>query len=116
MGRDYRWVEKSSIIDIIRGEMNRQGNLSNEQIARVSAGSGVSESTLKNWFFGDTRKPLEISTRFVLEELGVRIDYVRNDGTTIRKAQDTMMSEAEKNKILKAERDRQREREKERDK
>lgn len=101
---DYRFVDKDPVIDVIRTELQRYGNLSHDQLLRVSYESGVSVSTIRNWLFGDTRRPWSLSTRFVLEALGVRISYVRDDGTTIRQPAMQMIPQAEQEKILKAER------------
>lgn len=108
---DYRFVDKDPVIDVIRTEMQRYGSLNHEQLARVSYESGVSESTIRNWLFGDTRRPWSLSTRFVLEALGVKIQYVREDGTSIRQPAMQMISQAEQEKILKAERARAKARE-----
>lgn len=104
---DYRFIDKDPVIDVIRTEAQRYGNLSGGQLQKLSLESGVSVSTLWNWFNGDTRRPQSLSTRFVLEALGVAIQYVREDGTKIRQPAATMISKAEQDKILKRERDRE---------
>lgn len=84
MPRDYRNIDKDPIIDLIRTEAQRHGNLGPEQLDQISYDSGVSTHTLKNWFFGDTKRPLSITTRFVLEALGCKVQVVRGDGTVVR--------------------------------
>lgn len=101
---DYRFVDKDPVIDVIRSELQRFGNLTHAQLAKVSYESGVSISTIKGWLFGDTRRPWSLSTRFVLEAIGVKISYVREDGTNVRQPAIQMISQAEQEKILKAER------------
>src|SRR5215472_5903023 len=108
---DYRFIDKDPVIDVIRTEMQRFGTLNHNQIARIAYGSGVSPSTIHNWLFGDVRRPQSLSTRFVLQELGVQIKYVREDGTTIRQPEPQLISKAEQAKILKADREREKERE-----
>jgi hypothetical protein len=81
---DYRFIDKDPVIDVIRTEAQRRGNLSKEQLKRLAYDSGVSVTTLDNWFSGQTRKPLSLSTRMVLEALDVKIVYERGDGTSIR--------------------------------
>lgn len=104
---DYRFIDKDPVIDVIRTEAQRYGNLSNAQLEKLSIESGVSVSTLYNWFNGQTKRPQSLSTRFVLEALGVAIKYVREDGTTIRQPQAQMKSKAEQDKIHKADRERE---------
>lgn len=106
MNNDYRFIDKDPVIDVIRTEAARYGNLGLQQLQKLSYESGVSVSTLRNWFEGATRKPLSISTRFVLEALGVKINYVREDGTTIRQPKMQMIPKAEQDKILKRDKER----------
>jgi hypothetical protein len=81
---DYRHITKDPIIDIIRTEAQHDGDLNTAHLERIARNSGVSQGTLRKWFFGDTRKPQSITTRFVLEALGVKTRYFRADGTQIR--------------------------------
>jgi transcriptional regulator with XRE-family HTH domain len=106
---DYRFIDKDPVIDVIRTEAQRYGNLGHDQLSKLAYESGVSISTLHNWFNGDTRRPQSLSTRFVLEALGVSIKYVREDGTSIRQPAAQMISKTEQEKILKRERERERE-------
>lgn len=103
---DYRFIDKDPVIDVIRTEMGRMGNLSGEQINRVAYDSGISPSTIHGWLTGDTRRPQSLTTRFVLEALGVSIKYVREDGTSIRQSAPSMISKAEQDKILRKDRER----------
>jgi len=109
---DYRFIDKDPVIDVIRTEMQRYGNLHHGQIAKLSYESGVSHSTIYNWLNGDVRRPQSLSTRFVLEALGIEIKYVREDGTTVRQPQPTLITKAEQEAILRKDREREREREK----
>lgn len=84
--QDYRFIDKDPIIDMIRTEAQRHGPLKGGQIERLAEESGVSSGTIRNWFFGETKRPQSLSTRFVLEALGVTIKYVREDGSTIRRS------------------------------
>jgi hypothetical protein len=86
MPRDYRWVTKDPIIDLLRTECQRLGNISGHQnnvLGRIAHDAGIGEGTLRNWFFGETRRPQNITTRFVLEAIGIRTQYVRSDGTKV---------------------------------
>lgn len=110
---DYRFIDKDPVIDVIRTEAQRySSNLEGGYLAKLAYESGVSISTLYNWFNGETRRPQSLTTRFVLQALGVKIQYVREeDGKTIRQKPPEMISKAEQDKILKRDRERERERE-----
>ena len=84
MAADYRHIDKDPIIDLVRTEAQRFGNLSTEQLQKIADESGVSIYTLKNWFFGDTKRPHHLTIRFVLEALGCKMQVVRTDGTIVR--------------------------------
>jgi lambda repressor-like predicted transcriptional regulator len=84
---DYRFLkdEKDPIIDLIRTEAQDQlGELRGETLSRLAYNAGVSESTLRNWFFGDTHRPQNITVRMVLAALECKVKIVRSDGTEIR--------------------------------
>jgi hypothetical protein len=104
---DYRFIDKDPVIDVIRTEMQRQGNLSHSQIAKVAYASGVSDSAIHEWLFGKTRRPWSLSTRMVLEAIGLEIQYHRQDGTTVRQSAPTMIPKSEQQKILRAEAERE---------
>lgn len=111
---DYRFVDKDPVIDVIRTAFQRKGNLSQAQIDKVAYGSGVSASAIHGWLFGDVRRPWSLSTRFVLEELGVEIIYHFDDGTNIEKPKPKMISKAAQQAILKKDEEREAERKKKR--
>lgn len=84
--RDYRWVNKDPIIDMLRTEAQRVGNIAGHQnnvLPRIAHDAGIGEGTLRNWFFGETKRPQNITTRFVLEALGIKTQYVRADGSKV---------------------------------
>lgn len=91
--RDYRQITKDPIIDMMRTEAQREGfikgggqatSLEKNNISTLATNAGVSDSTIRNWFFGDTKRPQSFTTRLVLEALGVSVRYVRADGSVIR--------------------------------
>lgn len=88
MAEDYRWLRehKNPIIDLIRTEAQRAygNNLSPEALEKIAAKSGVSVSTLREWFFGKTLQPRHLTVRFVLEALSCKLQVVRDDGTIVR--------------------------------
>jgi hypothetical protein len=105
---DYRFINKDPIIDVIRTAMGRKGNMSAEQINRVAYDAGIHPGTLHNWLMGDTRRPLSITTRFVLEALGVTVKYADDEGKAIKMPEPEMISASEQRKILAADRERDR--------
>lgn len=108
---DYRFIDKDPIIDIIRTAMQRTGNASPEQINRVAYDAGIHPGTLHNWLNGDTRRPLSITTRFVLEALGVTIKYMDANEKPIREPQPELISAARQREILAKDREREKARE-----
>jgi hypothetical protein len=97
--KDYRFVTKDPVVGIIQEELRRTGNLSNEQLERVAWDSGVRVETIKAWLYHDVRFPRSLTTRFVLETLGVTIQYQRSDGTYVREAPREYISETAQAKI-----------------
>ena len=109
---DYRFVDKSPQIDLLRGEMARYGSLNHAQIAKLAYAVGCHPGTIHNWLFGKTRIPNGLIMQFALQELSLKIQYVREDGTTVRQPQMQMKSKADQDKILRADAERQAKREK----
>lgn len=104
---DYRFINKDPIIDIIRTAMQRRGNISPEQINRVAFDAGIHPGTLHNWLEGDTRRPLSITTRFVLEALGVTVRYIDQDDKPIKMPEPELISAKEQREILARDRERE---------
>lgn len=101
---DYRFLarEKDQVIDVIRTELGRGRNdITPQQLAAVSYESGVSVGTLRSWLFGDTMRPLTITSRAVLEAVGLKMQYVRDDGSTVRAPKPAMKSKKEIDAIIK---------------
>lgn len=83
---DYRHIDKDPEIDMLRTEaQHRNTNLSPEFLQRLADESGISVYTIKNWFFGDTKRPHNLTLRFVWEALGCERQIVRPDGSVIKK-------------------------------
>jgi hypothetical protein len=110
MTTDYRFIDKDPVLGVIRTAMQRQGNLSHEQIAKVAYDAGVHPHTIWSWLNGETRRPLSITTRFVLEALGVNITY-EQDGRAIREAKPELISTAAQREIMAKDREREKARE-----
>ena len=79
MPRDYRHIEKDPIIDLIRTviQMRCGGHdIPYGFINRLSVRSGVSTGAIHNWLFGETKRPQQLSTKFVLSALDVETTYI----------------------------------------
>lgn len=66
--RSYNFIDKDPIIDAIRTRFSEQ----HAAYSDVSELSGVSNTTIRNWFHGKTRRPQFATTAAVLKSLGVR--------------------------------------------
>lgn len=67
--RTYNFIDKDPIIDQTRTVL--QSTLGAEKfIGRAARLSGVSNSTLRNWFEGDTRRPQYATVAAVLSSVG----------------------------------------------
>ena len=77
--RTYRWIDKDPIIDAVRTVVKSEEKLKNSMVHEIS---GVSTSTLENWFDGSTRRPQNSTVTAVTSALGyVRQDTFNRDGT-----------------------------------
>jgi hypothetical protein len=85
---DYRFLktEKDPILSLIEGECQLQygQELNHTVLAKIAYDSGISESTLRAWFFGDTHRPQNITVRMVLQALNCKVKIYRQDGTEVR--------------------------------
>lgn len=69
----YSFKEKDPVIDELRSMIAEEG-LSYKQIHEVS---GVSKTTLYNWFSGDTRRPQHASVMAVVRMAGYDYKLVK---------------------------------------
>lgn len=90
MSKDgYRFIDKDPILDLIKTEAqidlsgNVGGRITKAMFEKWSLDSGIGVPTLRNWLYGDTKKPRALSTRFALEALGIQTVRYRRDGTKI---------------------------------
>lgn len=78
--RNYRWVDKDPLIDALRTVFHDEG-LSNYEAACIT---GVSATTYKGWFDGETRKPMNSTSTQTAAALGyVRRDELKADGQVV---------------------------------
>lgn len=64
----YNFVDKDPVIDKMRTMVKREGL----RYGEISALSGVSASTMTNWFDGKTRRPQYATVMAVIRALGYR--------------------------------------------
>ena len=73
--RSYNFVDKDPVIDLMR-DIARASGGGKVRYERLSAESGVSTSTLRNWFDGKTRRPQYATVAAVMGSLGYRQTWV----------------------------------------
>lgn len=73
--RSYNFVDKDPVIDLMR-DIARASGGGRVRYSRISADSGVSEATLRNWFDGKTRRPQYATVAAVMGSLGYRQTWV----------------------------------------
>lgn len=71
--KSYNFVDKDPIIDQVRTAIT-QAKVSH---AYISEKSGVTTTTLRNWFTGHTKRPQAATIRAVLRSIGYDIKVVR---------------------------------------
>ena len=74
----YRFKHKDPIIDVVRTVVHDSG-LTYVQIANKS---GVTTNTLRNWFFGGTKRPQHATIAAVVHACGYTITIARNTDKT----------------------------------
>src|SRR5215472_10109615 len=81
---------RDPILDFLKTEAQIEfnghvgGRISKADLAKLSFLSGVGVATLRNWFYGDTKRPRSLSTHFVMSALGITTRRFRRDGTEIK--------------------------------
>lgn len=73
LDQSYNFVEKAAIIDRLRTEIE-DGNVT---LTYVANKSGVCESTLRNWFNGQTMRPQFPTLNAVGKLFGLKLDWVK---------------------------------------
>ena len=71
--KTYRFIDKDPIIDQVRTAI-KDAKVSHAYIADKS---GVTQTTLRNWFTGHTRRPQAATIRAVLRSIGYDIRVMR---------------------------------------
>ena len=73
--RTYNFIDKDPIIDKVRTVLQDEGLYNARNI--VSELSGVSQSTLNNWFDGITKRPQNYTVQAVITALGYEAHFRR---------------------------------------
>ena len=72
--RSYSFVDKDPVIDKVRTIVKDEGL----KYSEIHVISGVSTTTLHNWFDGETRKPQYATIAAVVGALGYRSEFVKS--------------------------------------
>ena len=73
--RTYNYVDKNPVIDKVRTLVQDEGLI--RKLGVVHELSGVSTSTLDNWFNGTTRNPQHATIAAVITSLGYQEEFVK---------------------------------------
>jgi DNA-binding phage protein len=71
--KSYNFVDKDPVIDKMRTMVAKEGL----KYGEISNLSGVSHTTMHNWFEGKTKRPQYATVMAVVNALGYRVSYTR---------------------------------------
>lgn len=69
MTKDYRWIDKDPMIDVVREGFR----VTRYKVEEVAKRAYVHPNTIYRWLHGETKKPQRIPLEFVLYVLGIEI-------------------------------------------
>ncbi|TYL87459.1 hypothetical protein [Bradyrhizobium cytisi] len=96
--RTYNYIDKNPVIDKVRTLVRDEGLIKN--LKAVHEISGVSTSTLDNWFNGTTRSPQHATIAAVITSLGYQEEFVRKKEIDVERERkigaDWLVKQAEK--------------------
>jgi DNA-binding phage protein len=69
----YNFIDKDPVIDRMRGYVKSTGMT----YSQIEDKSGVSSSTIYNWFDGGTKRPQYATVMAVMGALGYKITYTK---------------------------------------
>lgn len=81
--RTYSYIDKNPVIDKVRTLVQDEGLI--KKLGIVHEISGVSTSTLDNWFNGKTRSPQHATIAAVITSLGYQEEFVKKKDIDIEK-------------------------------
>jgi hypothetical protein len=79
--RTYSFIDKNPVIDRCRTILQDEGLFDNLGVAAEIA--TLRKSTLKNWFFGETRSPQHASVAALLTSVGYEEAWTKKRGTKL---------------------------------
>lgn len=97
--RTYNYIDKNPVIDKVRTLIQDEGLI--KKLAVVHEISGVSTSTLDNWFNGTTRSPQHATIAAVITSLGYREEFVPDHKIDIDSEREVAAAWLEKQEKLK---------------
>ena len=81
--RTYNYIDKNPVIDKVRTLISDEGLI--KKLGIVHEISGVSTSTLDNWFNGTTKSPQHATIAAVITSLGYKESFVKDKDIDIEK-------------------------------
>jgi len=81
--RTYSYIDKNPVIDKVRTLIQDEGLM--KKLPIVHEISGVSTSTLDNWFNGKTRSPQHATIAAVITSLGYQEQFVKTKDVDLEK-------------------------------
>ena len=69
----YSFIEKDPIIDLLHTQLTRK----HITIKDLALSSGVSPGTIRNWFYGETKRPSHATVKAVAIALGFTYTLTR---------------------------------------
>ncbi|BBZ93071.1 hypothetical protein BRDID11004_60300 [Bradyrhizobium diazoefficiens] len=98
--RTYNMIDKNPVIDKVRTLVQDEGLI--KKLGIVHEISGVSTSTLDNWFNGTTRSPQHATIAAVITSLGYREEFVKDHDLDIESERKAAAAWLEKHEKVKA--------------
>ena len=98
--RTYNFIDKNPVIDKVRTLVQDEGLI--KKLSTVHDISGVSITTLDNWFNGKTRSPQHATIAAVITSLGYQDEFVKKRDIDIDKERAAGASWLERQAKLKA--------------
>jgi hypothetical protein len=92
--RTYNYVDKNPVIDKVRTLIQDEGLI--KKLPIVHEISGVSTSTLDNWFNGTTRSPQHATIAAVITSLGYQEEFVKKKDLDVEKEREVAAAWLEK--------------------
>jgi hypothetical protein len=92
--RTYSYIDKNPVIDKVRTLVQDEGLI--KKLGIVHEISGVSTSTLDNWFNGTTRSPQHATIAAVITSLGYQEEFVKKKEIDVEKERGVAAARLEK--------------------